>query len=361
MDILPDRIERIQSSIGHPVLLKKKENLLYLTGAFFDEHNRAFLLVKKDRVVLFTSGLERPHADLESDALPNIGKYLAPGEHLEIFGGFTFAEGKYLKSKLGSKRVMVTIDREPVDALRMVKDAGEIRLIRKAMEITGEVFGQVKKMLSRRERSRPFRTEAELAGFIRSTGLTLGADDVSFPPIVACGKNSAIPHHEPGKQQLRPNQPIILDFGFKYKNYCSDFTRTVFLGSAPKKIAEVYGQVEKAYQASLIAVDRTGRSRPAPTGEQVFRCASSVLAEKNLDKHFIHALGHGVGLEIHEAPYIGPGSKDMLEDGMVFAIEPGAYLEGIGGVRIEDLVYLEKGTVKRFIEVPTELKENIIQ
>jgi Xaa-Pro aminopeptidase len=207
-------------------------------------------------------------------------------------------------------------------------------------------------------------TEIKLADFIRLVGLKLGAEDVSFPPIVASGQNAAIPHHVPSNKQLKLGESIILDFGFKYKNYCSDFTRTVFLKTVPKRLEMAYNQVEKAYNQSMRYIDghHLGLPQMVPIkGKDVYQRAVDVLAEKHLDKYFIHSLGHGTGLEIHELPNLSPNSKNILKDGMVFSIEPGAYIPKLGGIRIEDLVYLEKGKVKKFITIPTSLLANVIK
>ncbi len=224
------------------------------------------------------------------------------------------------------------------------------------MQIAERVF-----KLARKEIKKPKMTERKLAAFIQQAGLKMGAEDVSFPAIVAGGANAAIPHHVPSSRKLKPGESIILDFGFKYKNYCSDFTRTVFLKQVPKNLEIAYNQVEKAYNGSMdfINSSRSFSDKRGVTGNNVYQKAVAVLAEKHLDKYFIHSLGHGTGLEIHELPNLSPNSKDVLQDNMVFSIEPGAYLPKQGGIRIEDLVYLENGKVKKFINVSTKLKDQV--
>jgi Xaa-Pro aminopeptidase len=209
-------------------------------------------------------------------------------------------------------------------------------------------------------------TEIKLAQFIQVAGLKLGAEDVSFPAIVASGVNAAIPHHVPSQKKLKKGESIILDFGFKYKNYCSDFTRTMFLKKVHPKLETAHNQVEKAYlgsvkyfEGSLLGQPQKAAFKGVKAGD-VYQKAVEVLAEKNLDKYFIHSLGHGTGLEIHELPNLSPNSKDVLSDGMVFSIEPGVYIPKLGGIRIEDLVYLEKGISHKFIRIPTDLESCII-
>jgi Xaa-Pro aminopeptidase len=358
-----DRIKKLRMSLQRPLLIKKKENLLYLTGRSF---LNGYLLVKPKRidtdrgrrintdVVFLGDGLEKIEG-VHSDFLKNVGMYVPKNQTLEVFSEFTYAEVEYIKTKNPKLKIRVIVKRDPVDYLRMIKEPDEVALIRTNMRMVEKVFNLVKK-----EIKRPGMTEIRLAKFIRDSGLKFGAEDVSFPPIVASGKNAAVPHHVPSGKRLKPDESIILDFGFKYKNYCSDFTRTVFLKKVPKRLEMAYNQVEKAYNQSMEFISCRVGSRPYPTGEQVYRKSVDVLAEKRLDKYFIHSLGHGTGLEIHELPNLSPGSKDILKDGMVFSIEPGVYIPKFGGIRIEDLVYLENGKVKKFINVPALLKENII-
>jgi Xaa-Pro aminopeptidase len=189
----------------------------------------------------------------------------------------------------------------------------------------------------------------------------------------------------PSNKKLKVGESIIIDFGFKYKNYCSDFTRTVFLKTVPKKLEIAYNQVEKAYWSAIgscsfvipeflsasekisgIQNDKSkidsrfrGNDRSILAGK-VYQKAVDVLKEKKLDKYFIHSLGHGTGLEIHELPNLSPKSQDVITNNMVFSIEPGVYLPKVGGIRIEDLVYMENGQCKKFIKVATTLGDNIL-
>ena len=322
-------------------------------------HADEYLLVTKNNVVGFGGGLEKMDWIKKTDRLKNIEKYVKRKE-LAIEYGFTYGEGLYLKAKGVKSRP----GRSPVDVMRQVKDADELMKIRKSMQIVEKVFKLVKK-----EIKKPGITEIKLAKFIEAAGLKMGAEDVSFPAIVASGANAAIPHHLPSAKRLISGESIIIDFGFKFKAYCSDFTRTVFLKTVPKKLEMAYNQTEKAYNQSIEFInvgqarglhsERAGRG-PALHAGDVYKKSVHVLAEKHLEKYFIHSLGHGTGLEIHELPNLSPNSKDVLQNNMVFSIEPGVYFPGLGGIRIEDLVYLEKGKVKKFINVSTKLKDNII-
>jgi Xaa-Pro aminopeptidase len=348
------RVKELQNSLELPILIKKKENLLYLTGRSF---MHGYLLVKPitphpstptPGVVFLGDGLEKIEG-VKLDFLKNVGKYIGKKETLEVFGEFTYAEVKYIRSKNKDLRLKITVAHDPVHNQRMIKEPGEIALVKKSMQIVEQVF-----KLVRKEIKKPGMTEVRLAQFIQDSGLKMGANDLSFPAIVASGVNSAVPHHVPSAKRLKPGESIILDFGFKYKNYCSDFTRTVFLKKVPKRLEMAYNQVEKAY------LDSINFAKAGIKAEQIYKTSVDVLAQKHLEKYFIHSLGHGTGLEIHELPNLSPNSKDIMQDGMVFSIEPGVYIKGLGGIRIEDLVYLEKGQVKKFINVPTKLSNNIL-
>lgn len=301
-------------------------------------------------VIFFGDGLEKVEG-LKSDRLKNIPLYLGKAHELELEDEFTFVEYNYIRAKCAALRAKLKIShvRSPVDYQRAIKDPGEIALVKKSMQIVEAVFKR-----ARKEIKKPRMTEARLAQFIQNMGLKMGANDLSFPAIVASGANAAIPHHVPSNKKLKAGESIILDFGFKYKNYCSDFTRTVFLKKAHPKLETAYNQVEKAYNQSI------NFAKVGVTAGKVYQKAVDVLAEKKLDKYFIHSLGHGTGLEIHELPNLSPNSKDILQNGMVFSIEPGVYIPKLGGIRIEDLVYLDAGKVKKFINQPTNLSNCIL-
>ena len=317
---------------------------------------------KKPSVVFFGDGLEKAEG-LKSDRLKNIALYLDKAQCLLLEDEFTFAEFTYIKNKIKDSGFKIKVDhvRSPVNHLRQIKDADEIVNVKKSMQIVEAVF-----KLVRKEIKKPGMTEVQLAQFIQNSGLKMGANDLSFPAIVASGVNAAVPHHTPSNKRLKAGESIILDFGFKYKNYCSDFTRTVFLKKVQPKLEVAYNQVEKAYLGSMEYIEGSLLGQPQKAAFKgvkagdVYQKAVDILAEKKLDRYFIHSLGHGTGLEIHELPNLSPNSKDILANGMVFSIEPGVYLPKLGGIRIEDLVYLKDGRVEKFIKVSTTLKDNIL-
>ena len=176
-----------------------------------------------------------------------------------------------------------------------------------------------------------------------------------FEIIVASGPNSALPHAHPTEKIICSNEPVLIDMGARISSYCSDFTRTLFLGKADKTFQEIYNIVLKA-QTTAIQKIESGMD-----ASQADRLARSVIEQAGYADAFGHGLGHGVGLLVHESPTLGPNSLDSLTDGMVFTIEPGIYLAGQGGVRIEDMVVLENGKArvltkakKKSLQLPTD-------
>jgi Xaa-Pro aminopeptidase len=217
-----------------------------------------------------------------------------------------------------------------VEAERARKEPGEIERIRAAAALTDEIYGWV------RERGLVGRTEREVARTLEEEMRRRGATDPSFPSIVASAEHGALPHAEPRDVEIVPNTLVTLDLGVRLDGYCSDCTRTWATGELDDDLAAIYDLVLRAQQAALDAV------RPGPSGREIDAVARDLIAAEGHGDHFGHGLGHGVGLEVHEAPRLTRSSGDTLEAGNVATVEPGVYVPGRGGVRIEDLVVLTK-------------------
>jgi Xaa-Pro aminopeptidase len=213
-----------------------------------------------------------------------------------------------------------------VESLRMVKSPAEIELIRRSVKINSDAFEAALK------KARIGMKESELAAEIEYQMRLLGAEKPAFDSIVAAGERSALPHAEPGADSLRSNQLLLIDIGATVDGYASDMTRVAFLGRPGRKIRSLYRAVLEAQLAGIDAV------RPGISAGKVDTAARRVLRSYGFDKAFVHSTGHGLGLEIHEPPRLGKGDSTALETGMAITVEPGAYLEGFGGVRIEDTV-----------------------
>jgi len=243
---------------------------------------------------------------------------------------FTLADKKRLNDLLPSGIRLK--DAPPVvEQARMVKDDEELRRIRDAVILGAKVFDRALEVL------RPGLKEVEVAGEMELAARRAGADEMSFPTIIASGARSALPHGRACEQRIRPDTFVVLDFGVILAGYCSDQTRTVWVGSGPDEARRAYESVREAQQA---AVDAVG---PGVTAGEVDAAARKVLRKAGLGRYFTHSTGHGVGLEIHEAPKVAAGQKQMLQPGMVITIEPGVYFPGKWGVRIEDMVAVTAG------------------
>ena len=231
-----------------------------------------------------------------------------------------------------------------VEKIRAVKTPDEIAALRRAVDLNSAVF----------EACLPHvqagRTERDVADEIEFEMRRRGGDKPAFETIVAAGTHSAYPHARPGLNPLKRNEFIIIDQGVILNGYSSDMTRTVALGGLGREAVRVYHAVLEAQQAAIAAV------RPGIRAAEVDRQARMVLQQHGLEKAFVHSTGHGVGLEIHEPPRLGRREKTRLESGMVITIEPGVYLEGFGGVRIEDMVAVTPAGCEILTATPKELR-----
>jgi Xaa-Pro aminopeptidase len=250
----------------------------------------------------------------------------------------TVAEKKRLTSFLPSG---VTLKDAPslVERLRMVKDADEIDLIRTAVNLGAKLFERALKVL------RPGVREVEVAAEMELMARRAGAEAMSFPTIIASWPRSALPHGRASDQTIRPGGFVVCDFGVILQGYCSDQTRTVWVGRASDEARRAYDAVREAQQAAEDAV------QPGITAGEVDEAARKVLRQAGLGRYFTHSTGHGVGLEIHEAPRVAAGQEEVLKPGMVITIEPGVYFPGKWGIRIEDMVVVTAGS--RDVLTPT--------
>jgi Xaa-Pro aminopeptidase len=232
-----------------------------------------------------------------------------------------------------------------VEAQRMHKDALEVAQMRKAAILAGEIVQFAIGLL------KPGIRESEVAAEIEYQMRKRGASGPAFETIVAFGERAALPHARPTGKRLRKNELVVLDLGVILAHYCSDITRTVFVGRAPERIRTWYKAVLEAETAAIAAV-KSG----AACGD-VDAAARQVLAGYRLDRLFVHSTGHGLGLEVHEGPRVARGQKRLLEPGNVITIEPGVYSEGIGGIRIEDDVAVHADRTEVLTRAPRDLIE----
>lgn len=231
--------------------------------------------------------------------------------------------------------------------LRTIKEAPEITLIARAAKITTQSFNQLLR------RIKIGMTEIEVAKLLENLFFENGATAVAFPTIVASGVNGSQPHAAASTKKLRAGELVTIDCGAVYKGYAADFTRTIAVGSKEQlkaKLSHIHEAVKAAQQAGIASV------RPAVEAQVIDTICRESLVKKGLDRYFTHGTGHGVGLEVHELPVLGPGQKTVLEPGMVVTVEPGVYIPGVGGVRIEDtLVVTKKGFLNLTKGISTQL------
>ena len=333
-----DRRQKLSAGLAErkldAMLVAFSPNLRYLTG--FTGSNGA-LLVLPDRAVLFTD----PRYQIQVGQEVSCGVRIAKGPLvLDVVAAITRLKLRRigyeparmtcdlfgsLEARLPSKASLHAVPGW-IEELRMIKSRQEIDQIRQAVETNSKAFEQAA------SRIKPGMKESDLAAELEYRMRKLGAEKPAFETIVAGGARSALPHAQPTNARLQSGDLVVVDMGALQEGYCSDMTRMVFVGTPSPKVKRMYKAVLEAQLAAADAV------RAGATTAHVDRQARRVLKGYGLEQAFIHSTGHGLGLEIHEPPRIGKRDQKKLEAGMAITIEPGVYLEGFGGIRIEDTV-----------------------
>ena len=339
------------------VLISSVSDVIYLTGysGFSREEREAFLFITKNQQYILTDG--RYTEDVKK-LIPDF-KLIEISSKLPATNALNELKIKYKINKLGIEENDLKINEyralkkyfndmqnfNAINNLRSLKNNDEILKIEKACKLGDKTFSFILKKIKSGISEKEIAYEIEF--FIKKNG-----GDISFPPIVAFGKNSAVPHHVPihNSKLLAHNSIVLLDFGVKFDNYCSDMTRTVFFGKPTTEQKKIY---EAVLQAQQKAIDLLGTNRNASKTDNAAR---DYIVSKGYPS-IPHSLGHGIGINVHELPHISPNSKNVLKDGMIFSVEPGVYLPHFGGVRIEDLVVLEKAGPRLLTHSPKNLIE----
>lgn len=335
-------------------------NLHHLTGLDFH-------LMERPLVVFFVPGRDPvavvPALEEERLAACGIPMTLFPWSDSEGFGAaFAAAAGAL---RLRSKRVgveelrMRVLEANLLDeyldatlvpagqalaALRLYKDAEAVRALREAIAISQAALEKLLGLV------RPGMTEREVAGLLIVAQLERGGGKHPFEPIALAGPNSALPHGEPGERRLAVGEPLLLDFGTTVRGYASDITRTFSVGEPSPRLVEVYEVVRAANEAGRAA------AKPGVPAQEVDRATRQVIEEAGFGPYFTHRTGHGLGMEAHEEPNIVEGNAQVLEPGMVFTIEPGIYLPGEVGVRIEDNMLVTANGAESLTTFPRGLR-----
>ena len=345
-----NRLQKVRQLLAQKeidaILISKPESRYYLSG--FDG-SAGFLLITPQNTILATDFRYIEQATKQSPEyqifritndtsswLPELIADLRLRRVGFEAGHITFAMYKRLTDTLNkaqSHPELVPTDRV-VESLRAVKEPEEIKLIAKAVELTDTAFEYIEEIVH------TGMSEKELAWEIEKFLREKGSETIPFDIIVASGPNSALPHATPSERIIQRGEPVLIDIGARWEKYSSDLSRTICLGTPDDTFNKIYDTVLKA---QLAAIDGIKEGMP---GNEADRLARAVIEQAGYGEAFGHGLGHGIGLASHEQPRLGPGSMEPLTSGMVFTVEPGIYLTGWGGVRIEDVVILESSKVE---------------
>ena len=347
---IADRLQRLRQRLTgleiDALFVSQPDNRRYLSG--FDGSAGYLLITEKDAVIV----TDFRYIEQVKRQSPDYRLFQIAGDMADWFSELV-ADLRGQKLGFESHHISLTMYRQidnitqeldspaefvslegVVESLRAIKDAGEIESITRAADISDRAFQHIEEVI------KTGMSEKEVAWELEKFMREHGSQAMPFDVIVASGPNAALPHARPSERVIREGEPVLMDFGARVDGYASDLTRTICLGEPDDNFKKVYDTVLGAQLAALELI------KEGMAGEQADNLARTVIAEADYAQAFGHALGHGVGLAAHEAPRLGPGSGEELVSGMVFTVEPGVYLPGWGGVRIEDLVVLENGNLR---------------
>jgi len=340
------------------LLVTNFKNVTYLSGFTGDD---SYLLVTRDRDVLvsdprYTTQLEEecPGLELEirqpgTSMTAGVAKVVAATgvSRLAIEAdSMTLALAEAIKGALPKVELVPT--KGLVEEMREVKDKEEIALLRGAIDQAQRAFGVLRATL------RPEQSELDVVAQLEHQLRLFGAKGSSFPPIVAVGPRAALPHAQPTDRKIGESDFVLVDWGANGRHYMSDLTRVLVTGKISPKLERVYGVVLKAQLAGIAAI------RPGATCHEVDQAAREVISKAGFGSKFGHGLGHGIGLDIHEGPRLGRNNQQVLKPGMVVTVEPGIYLPGWGGVRIEDDVLVTKSGHEVLTNVAKEFSDVVV-
>jgi Xaa-Pro aminopeptidase len=338
------RLDALRSRLSEPLLVTNLVNVLYLTG--FESSNAAVLVDPNGDARLFTDFRYVEAAEAAGIEVVQTERALIRdlAERLEGRMAFEADALPYAQYQvLGSGGLELAATSGLVESLRAVKDEEEIKRIRRAALTADRAFDALT------AEAWVGRSERELAWRLHQLLHAHGADATAFDPLIAAGPNGSRPHAESSDRIVEDRTLVVVDWGAKLDRYCSDCTRTPATGDLPRELRRAYDACLEAQLAAVAGI------RPGMTGMEADRLARDVLEERGYGARFGHGLGHGVGLAVHEAPRLSTESEDVLEPGNVITIEPGVYLPGLGGVRIEDLAVVREDRVELLTSFPKEL------
>ncbi len=342
---LTNLITRFSSCSIDALLVAVPENRYYLSGFYAEDggpqESAGYLVIGTDRRYLITDGRYEIQAKKEAplyqvlvyknSAAVAIAEVLKELKCEQVgFEGHYFTYTAYKKLLDAVQRMdlrcKLIATEELVENLRMIKDPSEIEAIETAVSNTEKVLEDVVPHIKEGV------TEKEIAFMLEAGLKKTGAEKLAFDPIVASGPNGALPHAKPTDRRLTPGDAVVVDFGGCFNHYCSDMTRTFFVSDVSDEIKKYYKIVRRAQKLAIDFI------RPSKTGKEVDMVAREYISSRGFGDYFVHGLGHGVGLAVHEKPGINKRSEIRMEPGMIITIEPGIYVHDVGGVRLEDMV-----------------------
>lgn len=349
--LFSERITRIRSRFPEVhvdgILFLDMKNIRYLTGFTGSD---GVLLIENEREILLVDGrytnqarIEVRHASVIEyrDKLKGIESILMESAADTVgFEAMSMSVNAYLILKERVRSLILKPMSTEMSGIRAVKDEAEIARMKKASEISFQAMETVRGLI------RPGSMEKDIALELEYQMGRNGAEQAAFPTIVASGENSSLPHAQPGLRKIERGDIVTIDYGAVYEGYHSDETWTVLVGHAGDKQQDVYSIVKEAHDRALEAVKAGIPCR------EIDQVARSFIEDKKLGAYFSHGTGHGVGLDVHEAPRISNQSEQVLERGMVVTIEPGVYLPGLWGVRIEDMVLVRDDGCEILTKMP---------
>ncbi len=316
------------------IFISNPANVSYISGF---KGSGSFLFIFKDRRPIFITDfryLQQAENEIKNyevlclktpifDKIPQIAKKYRLKKIGFESAHLSFKRAKALNLK--AKNIFSPTD-NLIEGLRIVKEKAEIESIKKAARIAVDAVKKATAYI------KPGTSELDVAGYIEWCMRKEGAEKIAFPSIVASGKNSSMPHAVSSLKKIKGADVIIIDCGCCFNGYNSDLTRTIFLGKIDAQFKYMYNTIKDAHDKAISII------RPGIKISSIDRVARGHISKKGLGKYFGHATGHGIGLEVHEAPRISGKNNKTLKEGMVFTVEPGAYVPGLGGVRIEDMI-----------------------
>lgn len=339
--------EKLRSESIDAFLVSNPENRRYLSGFTAIDHqigeSSGFLLISQDQSLLATDFRYKLQAESEThgfavfiyeqgliDSLREILERLKARKLGFESTNLTYDLFDRFQTSLKESTIELIPTKGIVEDMRASKEPIEIEAIKRALELTESVFEEAASTL------KPDMSEKELASYIDYLIRQRGAEDVAFPSIVAAGPNSSMPHAIPTDRKIHVREPILIDLGAKLEGYCSDMTRTLFIEKPDEKIQEIYKIVRRAQLHTIRNMKAGMRAKTADA------LAREVITQAGYGDYFGHSLGHGVGLAVHEDPRVGKAAETILRENMVVTVEPGIYLSGIGGVRLENMVVVKE-------------------